>query len=48
MITNKLMIKIENLTKSTSWKLLAWSGFWFIPSGMVLGLIAWQPTPLSA
>ena len=45
MITNKLRIKIENLTNSTSWMLLAWSGFWFIPSGMVLGLMAGQPTP---
>lgn len=45
MITKKLVIKIENLTKSTGWKLLAWSGFWFIPSGIFLGLMAWQPTP---
>lgn len=26
------------------WKLLAWSGFWFIPSGIVLGVMAWKPT----
>jgi hypothetical protein len=41
-ITNKLMIKIENLTKSTGRKLLAWSGFWFIPR-LLKGRVGMNP-----
>jgi hypothetical protein len=34
-------IKKEN----TGWRLLSWSGFWFIPSGIILAVLAWEPTP---
>jgi hypothetical protein len=27
------------------WRLLAWSGMWFIPSGAILIWMSWHPTP---
>jgi hypothetical protein len=36
----KIGIQVERI----GWKLLAWSGFWFIPSGVLLVLTAWKPT----
>ena len=45
MIVKKHLAKIKNLAKCSGWKILAWNGFWLIPSGIVLCLMAWQPTP---
>jgi hypothetical protein len=40
---NRLMLSFR--APEIGWKLLAWSGMWFIPSGAVLIWMSWHPTP---